>query len=304
MCGKNDQEFDVLQAAIDALANQEVPEGPQKSVREATIKTMCAVEETNHSGLPQVSSSRPATVRLIGFGAVGTAAVIGAIVLGWLSSAGISGQSAFGQVLAEVNKAKSVKYQVTQTLAHGRVVKIKCWITPNYFRMEGKSFLLVADRKAASAVLVDRNGKVAVKKPWNESTALMNPIALLKDIGGENADLVEKTEHGERAESVYRLRKIPKFLGGGDFQREDNFVKIWVDDQTHLPTRVDVSLGPNPNDIADKWSVRPKGAGDHWMGTRKSITDFQWNLDFAPELFKVKIPKGFQVHEMDGKDTN
>ena len=209
---------------------------------------------------------------------------------------------AFGQVVENIKKAKSVSFVTKMpTVFHGTqrgVLQQKWYIQGEHYRMEIPSaqegadippdvpsvmLAIIADSKQKKSLQLDFVRKTAQTielndKRWQQ-IARANPIEELRKLKNDDAERIGEEEIDGRKTQVYRLKKADFMelrLGEGDT------AKLWVDPKTGLPVRIRV----------DGQTPASRGPSDK---TFMIFEQFAWDEALDPNLFKLEVPEGFTL---------
>jgi hypothetical protein len=288
---------DVLNDALKALQAEPVPEGPPAQLVASTIE---ALQRTMVS--PEVlrlQQRRKLMIRIARYGTFATAAaVLLALGVPFLHPARL----AFGQVVENIKKAKSVSFVTKMpTILRGSergVLQQKFYIQGEHYRMEIPSaqegadipadappvmLAIIADYKQKKSLQLDFVRKTAKfldidEKRWKEM-AQANPIEELRQLKNDDAERIGEEEIDGRKTQVYRLKKAD-FMGLR--LGEDDTAKLWVDPKSGLPMRIRV----------DGQTPASRGPSDK---TFMIFEQFAWDEALDPNLFKLEVPKGFTL---------
>jgi outer membrane lipoprotein-sorting protein len=289
---------DLLDQAVRALRDEPVPEGPPAQLVASTIevlqRTMVSPE------VLRLKQRRKLMIRIARYGTLATAAaVLLALGVSFLHPAPL----AFGQVVENIKKAKSVSFITKMpTILRGSergVLQQKFYIQGEHYRMEMPSaqegadipadappvlMAIIADSKQKKSLQLDFVHKTAQAielndKRWQQM-ARANPIEELRQLKNGDAERIGEEEIDGRKTQVYRLKKGIVFmelrLG------EDDTAKLWVDPKSGLPMRIRV----------DGQTPASRGQDDK---TFMIFEQFTWDEALDPNLFKLEVPEGFTV---------
>jgi outer membrane lipoprotein-sorting protein len=289
---------DVLKEALEALQAEPVPEGPPAHLVASTIealqKTMVSPEAL------RLQQRRKLMIRIARYSTLATAAAL-------LLALGVSffypSPLAFGQVVENIKKAKSVSFATKMpTVIRGTqrgVVQQRFYIQGEHYRMEIPSaqegvdipadappvwLAIVADHKQKKSLQLDFVRKTYQflepnDKAWQE-WARANPIEELRRLKNEDAEPIGEEEIDGHKTKVYRLKKRDIVMGL--HLGEDDTAKLWVDPKSGLPVRIRV----------DGQTPASRGPSDK---TFMIFEQFTWDEAFDPNLFKLEVPEGFTV---------
>ena len=238
-------------------------------------------------------------IRIASYGTFATAAaVLLALGVSFLRPTPL----AFGQVVDNIKKAKSVSFVTKMpTILRGSergVLQQKFYIQGEHYRMEIPSaqegadippdvpsvmLAIIADSKQKKSLQLDFVRKTAQTielndKRWQQ-IARANPIEELRKLKNDDAERTGEEEIDGRKTQVYRLKKadfIEMRLGEGDT------AKLWVDPKSGLPVRIRV----------DGQTPASRGPSNK---TFMIFEQFAWDEALDPNLFKLEVPKGFTL---------
>src|ERR1700735_2300228 len=107
MTDRNGTPTDYLDQALAALRDAPVPEGPSPQLMASTVE---ALQEMTGPPTVRINPRRQLMFRILRYGGVGAAAACLAVVAGWLFLIDRTAGPAFGDVIQNVKKAKSVTF--------------------------------------------------------------------------------------------------------------------------------------------------------------------------------------------------
>jgi outer membrane lipoprotein-sorting protein len=246
--------------------------------------------------------------RMFRYGGVAAAAMILAVVAGWLFLMDSTAGPAFSQVIQNVKNAKSVTLVIEiPTIIQGTkpgTLRQKIYIQGDVLRMEVPSaqegatvpadappilMTLIYDFKQKKVLQLDYVGKTAKiitaddDKMWQAmAKSIADPRKQLGELKDKDAERIGEEDLDGVKTQVYRLQGggTAIFLGGK--LEKDQTAKLWVDPKSGLPVRVAVG-DPKGDPKLDRQFIVFK--------------DFHWNEALDPELFKLDVPKGFTVKD-------
>jgi outer membrane lipoprotein-sorting protein len=234
-------------------------------------------------------------IRIARYGSVATAAaVLLALVVSFLVL-DRNAPLAFGQVVENVKKAKSVSFTLKQKLTpESQSLEQKWFLLGDSIRMEipGTQEAFHAEEGTILAAIGNLKEKKALQLDFVRKTAqwldieknvpkqFANPIDRLRQLKDQDAKRVADEELDGRKTHVYELAKLDFFGGKGKIE-EGESAKVWVDPKSGLPVRI----------VIEGWNADKKAK------MKLIFEQFTWNEELAPEMFKLEVPKGFTVEE-------
>jgi len=290
---------DLLDEAVRALREEAVPEGPPAPLVASTIESL---QKTMMS--PEVVRQERRSKLMIRIARYGTLATAAAVMLAVGVSLIHPSPLAFGQVIENVKRAKSVTFVTKMpTIIRGSergVLHQKWYIQGEHYRLEIPSaqegvdipadapsvmLALIADSKQKKSLQIDFVRKTAKfldidEKRWKQM-AQANPIDKLRQLKNDDAEPIGQEVFDGRKTQVYRLKKADYLelrLGEGDT------AKLWADPKTGLPVRIRI----------DGQTPASRGQNDK---TFLIFEQFTWDENLDPSLFKLEAPEGFTLEQ-------
>jgi outer membrane lipoprotein-sorting protein len=231
--------------------------------------------------------------RIARYGGLAAAAALLIVTAGsfwlWDRHAGL----AFGDVVKNVRKAKSVSFTCTQKLTPQSPVLSQQWyLQDNKMRLElaGVQGDVRAKEQILLAVIADFDRKETLRLDFVRKLAqrwdiqkdvvrnYVNPIDQLRRLKDQDAQRLADEKLDGRVVQVYRLKKLHIWNANQEV-KEGELAKVWVDPQSGLPVRF----------VIEGWNA------DHKCKMRLVFADFVWNKSLAPQMFKLEVPKGFTL---------
>jgi outer membrane lipoprotein-sorting protein len=277
---------DILDDAAEALRNIAVPAGPPEDLVQETLARLRSEERTWEAN--RLRERRRIMFRIARYGGLATAAAAVVVVLGslWLMHQSAAAAPAFAAVVANVQKAKSVTFRMTQKLMpHSPTIPGKWYFQGDNARLE----IVDPQGEVAEAIVVDYRNKKGMKLNFVKKTAApipvdkkmptgFNPIDSLRKAKDSDAKFIGNEERDGRKTRVYEFTEVD-VLGLRGKIKEGDTAKLWVDADSGLPVRMVLEVSFMTN------------------GKFKSsliFEDFQWDKPLPADLFKLEVPPGFK----------
>jgi outer membrane lipoprotein-sorting protein len=197
----------------------------------------------------------------------------------WLSQSTTTQVFALDEVVANLVKARTARYDMTVTVAGQPTMKAKAYfLAPSHFRQEmDNGYVNIADWKTRRMVGLDSMNKVAtvitmVNLPADpDGERQKNQFEMIRDrlqqaVGGQEAkveSLGEKQLDG-RTVVGFRLatRPVP--------------MTVWADPKTKFPIRIDaVMIGPPRTEVV--------------------MTNYEFDIKLDKSKFSTEVPDGYTV---------
>ncbi len=241
--------------------------------------------------------------RIARYSSAAAAAVLFVVAAAGLFLLDRTAAPAFGDVVENVRKAKSVTFVTKMpTIVQGKergILQQKIYVQGDVYRMELPSaqegvtvppdtppivMAVIVDFKQKKALQLDFTKKTAkfIKpdddKKWEAmAKAFANPIEQLSKLKGDDAERLGDEELSGVKTEVYKLKKQDIFLGmrltGGET------AKLWVDAKSGLPVRIAVEPAADSKDKTPLFVFE----------------QFKWNESLDADLFRLEAPKGFTI---------
>ena len=282
---KHEQEhFAELDAAVDAIRSLSIPVGPSEDLVTSTVGALQA-RETSAAHSTVRPTRRETMIRFAKYGTLGTAASIALLVFGSLFIGGVTGQSAFAQVVQNVSEAKSAAYSLVQKIGNQPTLQCESSYADGFIRTDiAGQFTFIANVQTRDVLQLVPSQKLAIRSKVDGNTQQTPPsiVDVMKEMTEDAGELVETiTGDDGRELDVYRVSKIPSFMGSGEVD-EDGTFNVWVDRETKLPTRIKLrmKMGPQGTPI------------------EMDFDNFRWNPQFPPGHFDMVVPEGYQLQPM------
>lgn len=295
MTATNGDRPDLVDKAVRALHLSTVPDGPSLELTEATLSALGSggsSSELNHRLKRRALMIRIA--RLSGFSA---AAVVLVVMVGSLFFVNGTTTVAFGEVIAEVKKARSltmVYRDGPERSQDGEQVEG----LPNLqykISVQGQQIRLDMGDKVTSIVNYKRKKGLAIVHDDKSAIEYALPDEALKEMDDDlfyqtiekfskilpkNAKQLKAEQLNGKEVHVYSVAKCEslRFDGVGE-------MKVWVDPKSKLPLKIRIQQNKRPN---SKPTDRP-------FDTVTVFDDLVWNKTLNPELFELRVPKGYKV---------
>lgn len=224
--------------------------------------------------------------RIARYGGLAAAAAAVVVLLSSLWLMNQSAAPAFADVIANVQKAKSVTFRMKQKLGpQSPSIPAKWYLQGDNVRME----LLDPQGEAFEAFVVDYRNKKAMRLNFLDKTARTIPVDKKKPTGFDLIDSLRKAKDTDaklignedldgRKTRVYEFTQLHVFGLSGKV-KEGETAKLWVDAASGLPVRMVIEIT----------SMRADGKKSSLI-----FDDFEWNKSLPADLFKVEVPPGFK----------
>ena len=149
---KNHGEFNELEAAVQAIRSQPTS-SPSKDLYASTVEALqdqVSTDRSNTDGPDQTvkepSSRREMMFRLAKFGTAGIAATLAIILFGSTLLSGLTGQTAFAELLENIREAKGARYSLVQKFGDMPAMNCKGAFSGKVVRTEvPKQFVYLAN---------------------------------------------------------------------------------------------------------------------------------------------------------------
>lgn len=278
---------DILDQAADALRNTSIPAGPPEDLVRETLARLGLEEHTGEA--LRLRERRRIMFRIARYGSLAAAAAAVVVLLSSLWLMDRSAAPAFADVVAKVQKAKSVMFRMTQKLTpHSPSIPAKWYLKGDSIRIEmldpqGEVFTaVVGDYRNKKALQLDFVKKTARALPVDKKMPMgFNPIDGLRRAKDSDAKLIGKEDLNGRKTRVYQLKQL-NVLGLSGKVKEGETAKLWVDADSGLPVRMVIE-------------------GSFMTGGKAKSSlifeDFEWNKSLPADLFKLEAPPGFKKDE-------
>jgi outer membrane lipoprotein-sorting protein len=288
--GENEP-IDRLERATEALRGAPVADGPPPQVVAATVRALQSLN--NSPDAIRLSQRRSTMFRVARYGSLAAAALLAALVAGWLLLPGRMGGTSFAGVIEKVNQAKSVTCVLKQKMADTVEPVRKLYIREDAIRMEVAGVgTFVFDMKQRKAIALDERSKTVVLPSVEAGVQIPNPLAQLRKLKQQDAERIGEEMLDGRKVEVYRLKNVDLFEMKFKAKEGENLdIKLWVDSQTHLPAKLVVAF-PIPK--ADSNNARSLPIPRYL-----EFSDFRWDEKLAPSLFSLEIPKGYTLRKAE-----
>jgi len=286
--GENEP-IDRLEQATEALRGAPVADGPPPQVVAATVRALQSLN--NSPDAIRLIQRRSVMFRVARYGSLVAAALLAALVAGWLLFPGRIGGTSFASVLDKVNQAKSVTCLFKQEVA-GTVEPVrKLYIREDAMRMEAAGVrTFVFDVKLRKAIALDDRSKTVELPSLEKGVRIPNPLEQFRKLKRQDAERIREEMLDGRTVEIYRLKNVDLFEMNLQVQEGDTVeVKLWVDSQTQLPAKLVVAFPKVDSHDAPSLPI-PRYL---------EFSDFRWNEKLDPSLFSLEIPKGYTLKKAE-----
>jgi outer membrane lipoprotein-sorting protein len=221
---------------------------------------------------PAVQPSRWRIPMLARIAAGVVVAVGGSILLfGWIKSSGAA--PTFAEVQEKVQATRTVKLTQTTTMPDGSTEKSRIFVqAPGLLRAEGDdgSYAIIDSVKHQSLAVNPKEKKATLLLGMSDKIGPGNFYEMIRNMAKDVVENLPEKTIGSKKAVGYRVR-----VEFGDEKKEAN---VWVDADTKLPVRVELSE-------KDKTG----------RGIATVISDFVFDAPMNPTLFRMTPPEGYQV---------
>lgn len=279
---------DILVQAAEALRNTAVPAGPTEDLVRETLAKLRSEELTGEAN--RLRERRRIMFRIVRYGGLAATAAAVVVVLSSLWLMDWSATPAFADVVAKVQKAKSVTFRMTQKLTpQSPTIQQKWYLQDDGIRLEllvppgyqdqGHVFMaIVANSRNKKAMELDFVKKIARPTPMSKQTpARFNLIDSLRRAKDSDAKFIGNEDRDGRKTRAYEFTRL-HVLGLSGKVKEGETAKLWVDAASGLPVRMVVE------------TLLADGKGKSSL----IFEDFEWNKELPGDLFKLEAPPGFK----------
>ncbi len=282
--GENEP-IDRLEQATEALRGAPVADGPPPQAVAATVRALQSLN--NSPDAVRLSQRRSIMFRVARYGSLTAAALLAALVAGWLLLPGRMGGTSFAGVIEKVNQAKSVTCVLKQKTANTVESVRKLYIREDAIRMEMAGVgIFVFDLKQRKAIDLDERSKTVELPSVEAGVPIPNPLAQLRKLKQQDAERIGEEMLDGRKVEVYRLKNVDLFEMKFKAKEGENLdIKLWVDSRTQLPAKLLVTF------------PLPPSSGPPALPIPLSLefSDFRWDEKLDPSLFSLEIPKGYTL---------
>ena len=284
--GENEP-IDRLEQATEALCGAPVADGPPPQVVAATVRALQSLN--NSPDAIRLSQRRSIMFRVARYGSLAAAALLAALVAGWLLLPGRMGGTSFAGVIEKVNQAKSVTCVLKQKMADTVEPVRKLYIREDAIRMEVAGVgTFVFDMKQRKAIALDERSKTVVLPSVEAGVQIPNPLAQLRKLKQQDAERIGEEMLDGRKVEVYRLKNVDLFEMEFKAKEGENLdIKLWVDSRTQLPAKLLVTFPLPPS----------SGPPAIPIPLSLEFSDFRWDEKLDPSLFSLEIPKGYTLQK-------
>jgi outer membrane lipoprotein-sorting protein len=274
---------DLLDRVIEAFRNEPVPEGPPSDLAAETVELLSSAGPRWTTNPPQQRRAR--MLRIARNTGLGAAAVILVTLLGWLVAINTTSSIAFGDVIENVKKAKSVTLVNKQKIGNQPELQFQWSLQGDSIRMEiPEQMTMIGNLKQKKALQLNHVAKVAYQILLEDGTqeAFANPLDQIRNIKPKDARQQGEEEINGQKAIVYLVEKIDFF---GIKSRGE--MRIWVDPKSELPVKIHIGVNTRHGSSPD----------DRPFDTVMTLEQFEWNKPLDPKLFSLEIPEGYEVRQ-------
>jgi hypothetical protein len=192
---------------------------------------------------------------------------------------------------------KTVRFRAVGRIANDPPIEQRWYLTEDAMRMEmpGQQApgIVETDLPLLAATIENMRLKQGVDISFIDKRVLLkqlddnhirhrqNPVAAMRKIVRNGAELVREEEIAGRVAQVYRLKKFDFFFQSDPGANGDS-ATLWVDRETRLPVRIELK------------TATLDGAASEIV-----FDEFQWNAPLDPKLFSLTPPPGFAVERAE-----
>lgn len=272
--------FDELDAAVGAMQSQSTT-GPSEDLLASTVEALQAQDSTDRTSNDARASRRDMMFRFAKFGSLGVAATLALVFFGSTLLSGLTGQSAFAEMMDKIRDAKGASYSLVQKF--GDLPKMDCQgsFSGKIVRTEVPGqFIYLANVETREMLQLMPNEKTAIQgKVAGGPQQPMSIPDLMQDMTEDDTKLLKTIDEDGKTIDVYEVTKMPAFMGMNKLSDKDSF-KIWVNRETQLPTKV---------------SIRTAMGVDRAVAIEMDFSNFKWDPKFPADHFKMKVPTGYEI---------
>lgn len=264
---------DVLEKALAALRSTETGGGPPAQVTASTIELLQDLEQ--NPGPMRLPERRKRMFTALRFGSL--AAIVTIAISLWTieRNAGLT----FAQVIQNVQKTKSVRFELKQKLGSQPELNSRMSLEGDKVRYEIQdAVIFVMDTKEKKGLQLDVPVKVARElnsAAENPLKVFKDPIDRLRNLKEEIKDRVDRLPDemlNGRPCQVYQVK------GDAKSKKEDVWLvpaqfKLWVDAKTGLPVQI---LAKDDQ-------------------TYLLYEKFEWDVAIPEQQFSLQVPPGYKV---------
>ena len=220
-------------------------------------------------------------IRIAGFSGMAAGIALAVLVLGSFLFIDPNRSYVFGDVIENVQKAKSVIFTNKQKIGNQPEFEFIWYIHGDKFRIEMPDVMAqIVDLKQKKGIQLNMVKKTA--KPItvgnNTAKAFANPLEQLYRIKPNAAKKIGRKKLGKSEVDVYRIESIDLLglKGKGE-------MTLWVNPKTQLPVRIKISANTG---FGAKDTDRP-------FDTHFLLENFSWHASLDESLFRLQIPDGY-----------
>jgi outer membrane lipoprotein-sorting protein len=317
----DEQHDDLLERAVAALSRAPVPPGPPP---EAVVQALAAAAQADAIPLTIIERIRKMK-RIAQFAVAATALVAIGIFASWMIVGGGSGNMAFARVADALDSLRSATYDVTSeskgengqpsATATGKGF----FLAPSHQRMEiliklDKNMQMnkvkLADSPAAKAaaeavmnmppmkqvtIFDGQAGKFIMLMPDMKIATAMDMKKMMEDM--KKSDKSAKAPPPDQFEMV---RRLVREGSSGTGAKTERLGKKEIDGREAVGFRTDAN-GMDMTLWADPETARPiriEVGMDMLAGGRMVMSNFRYDVDLEPSMFRLEPPAGYSTQAM------
>jgi outer membrane lipoprotein-sorting protein len=282
------QAADLLDRAAEALDKAPTPEGPSPQLVASTVEALEAADNAPDAVRPKGRRNLMLRIARYTVPIAAAAALIVFVVATFFVTP--DGGAAFAAVIQNVEKAQSVRFQMTQKLGGGRAFSGRYYVQGDKIRVEiAGMMIMIADMQKKQAVQLNpmqriaNRWKIGDKAARHFGRAFANPVEHFRKLKGEDAEKVGERIVAKRKVDVYRLKKFDLLGMKADATKSnDAQLTVLVDQKSGLPMRIMLEASAHIEGKSDDWFI---------------LDEFAWDPPLRADLFSLKIPEGYKVIE-------
>jgi hypothetical protein len=245
---------DILEIATWHLRDSPAIAGPSA---ELIDRTVAAMRQSPQHKRPWTTISLMAASVLLAIG-----------VAGWLLFRG-SGEIAFADVMRQVMQTKSFQARIIQEAnGHEPPKSARLSVKGSHGRFDtDDGLIIIADSDSGYSITLDTKAHLACRA-FGPLVGNCDIYAELREIASQVPKSIGKKE--------FNGRMLNGFSGTVTFVKEHAFATVWVDPQTKLPARIELSQKPDrqPESVID---------------------DLKFDVPLDDSLFDMSVPKGYEL---------
>ena len=210
-----------------------------------------------------------------------TVAALVIVGLAWIASSGGTSALALDEVIDNLAKARTARFDMTVKVVGQPELKAKAfYLEPSHFRQElvngyvnisdwsvGKMIGLVPQSKQATVInLVNLPGQGEGKSQPNQFEATRE--LLRKAVDDPDVEV----------ESLGEKRLDGRTVAGFRFDTPTNPTTVWVDPETKFPVQIEATMIGPPE-------------------TKVVMSNYEFNVELDESLFSTEVPEGYEILE-------